>query len=96
MAFISTMTLLPLVTGTGTLIMKILKTLAALALAAPVAAYAEEGKPSLDDRFFKAFYQENGLRDFEKAAALYAEVAGAARMALPGDGSIEHPWMSLP
>lgn len=57
--------------------------IAALVVAAPVAAFAQDVKEkgTLDERFFKAFYQENGLRDFEKAAALYAEVADAARAA---------------
>jgi HEAT repeat protein len=36
---------------------------------------------TLDERFYRAFYQENGLRDFDKAADLYAEVADAAAKA---------------
>ncbi len=63
--------------------------LAALALAllaVPAAAFAQEKpaeeKPaSLDEAFYRAFYAENGLRDFEKAADAYAKVAETAAKA---------------
>ncbi len=57
-------------------------------LAVPAASFAQDappaGKPateepmSLDERFYRAFYQENGLRDFDRAAVLYAQVVEAA------------------
>ena len=43
------------------------------------AAAQEPG--DLEERIFRAFYEENGLRDFPKAATLYAEAAEAARAA---------------
>jgi hypothetical protein len=60
---------------------------AALALAAPLAApaaaqdakpapAAEEKPASLDEQYYRAFYLENGLRDFEKAEGTYAGLAG--------------------
>jgi len=48
------------------------------ALSAPAAA--QEAAP-LEERFYRAYYAENGLRDFERAAKEYAEVAEAARAA---------------
>jgi HEAT repeat protein len=64
---------------------------AALALAAALAASApapaQEAKPApaaeekpatLDERYYRAFYLENGLRDFEKANKAYADLAAAA------------------
>ncbi len=60
---------------------------AAAALAVPLAAGAQEPPPAaekpatVDELFYRAFYEENGLRDFAKAAGLYAKAADASEAA---------------
>ena len=67
----------------------------ALASAAPTARAEEGGATNaapadeLEEQFYRAYYAENGLRDFAKAGEQYAEVFRAARTAGRNDLAVK-------